>query len=166
MDFSAITGLLASVKTATEIVSAVKDIHDETKRQSAVIELQDAILRVQSAAIGAQIEQQSLLNKLNELEATVARYQSWETEKERYQLKDFGSGTFAYELKPESSKGEPTHLICANCYNAGKKSLLQFRFITSVKQRKFDCLGCQTEQYLGDVVQAIRQSRPTRSSDW
>jgi hypothetical protein len=111
----------------------LKDLSDASARYAAVIELQEKIFAAQEA-------QTSLIQKLRDLEAEVAQFTNWNTEKERYILTDFGSGTFAYALKPDKANGEPPHRICANCYNHGHNSLLQF---TLVSDRGRECLDCQ-----------------------
>ena len=59
------------------------------------------------------------------LEEKVAQMEGWKEEKDRYQLAEYGRGCFAYALKPGMEKGEPFHCLCSQCYQRGKKSLLQ-----------------------------------------
>jgi len=60
----------------------------------------------------------------------------------RYQLKDFGGGTFAYELKESEANGEPIHRLCPTCFQDGKKHILQPRGGNAYKQDMFHCDGC------------------------
>jgi len=41
----------------------------------------------------------------------VASIETWNVEKGRYKLTDYGGGTFAYALKPEEAQDEPPHRI-------------------------------------------------------
>jgi hypothetical protein len=112
----AITGLSA-LKSAFDIAKGLKDIDNATRRNAAVIELQEKILTAQTA-------QSDLTERIRDLEAKVAGFETWEREKQRYELKPFGNGV-AYFLKPEMSNGEAPHQLCANCYARGKKPFSQ-----------------------------------------
>jgi hypothetical protein len=98
---------LGAIKTAFDIAKGLKDIDDAARRNAAVIELQEKILT-------AQQEQMALVERIGELEEQMRRFKTWEAEKKRYKLTDYGGGTFAYALKPEEAKGEPEHRICAH----------------------------------------------------
>jgi hypothetical protein len=56
---------LSSVKAAFDIAKGLKDIHDATLRNAAVIELQEQIL-------SAQVEHASLIDRIRELEKQMA----------------------------------------------------------------------------------------------
>jgi hypothetical protein len=149
MDIGSVATVLTSLKTAADMAKVVKDINDETKRQSAVIDLQSAIMNAQSNAITAQVEQHALLKQISQLEAKIAEFDSWNSEIDRYKLVDFGGGTFAFELKEEAAKGEPSHKLCANCVPKKLKSILQFQHRTSLGQGLFKCHGCGSDVFLG-----------------
>jgi hypothetical protein len=104
---------LSAIKTAFDIAKGLKDIDTAASRNAAVIELQEKILAAREA-------QTALLDRIGELEKEMARFETWEAEKKRYKLTDFGAGTFAYSLKPEEANGEPPHRICAACYQKNR----------------------------------------------
>lgn len=132
---------LGAIKTAFDLAKGLKDIHDVAAHDRAVIDLQKEILTAQQA-------QFALVQRVSDLEKKVAGFEKWEAEQERYKLTDFGGGTFAYLLKPEAAKGEPPHRLCANCYNDGHKSVLQFSN-KSEGQDYFDCPRCKARQPFG-----------------
>jgi hypothetical protein len=107
---------LSAIKTAFDIAKGLKDIDDATRRNAAIIELQKELL-------AAQATQSDLVQRIGKLEEEVHRFETWEVEKQRYELNAFGTG-FAYIVKPEARGTEPVHQICANCYARGKKSFL------------------------------------------
>jgi hypothetical protein len=107
---------LSAIKTAFDLAKGLKDIDDDTRRNAAVIELQKELL----AALDAQ---STMLERIRELEKDVARFETWNTEKNRYELKPFGMGV-AYVLKAEDQGSEPVHQLCPNCCARGQKSLL------------------------------------------
>ena len=119
-----IFGSLSAIKTAFDMAKGLQNIHDAVARDRAIIELQKEIL-------AAQAEQASLVEQVRHLKEKVTSFETWEAEKQRYELKPFGTG-FAYVLKPEAQ--EPPHQICANCYARGKKSFLQKVQTNTAKQ--------------------------------
>jgi|HubBroStandDraft_6_1064221.scaffolds.fasta_scaffold138185_2 hypothetical protein len=109
---------LSAIKTAFDLAKGLKDIDDATRRNAAVIELQEKILT-------AQVAQSALLERIGELEKEVAHFETWDRDKERYELKDFGWGAFALMLKPEERGAKPPHWICTNCYEHKHIATLQ-----------------------------------------
>jgi hypothetical protein len=112
---------LGALKTAFDIAKGLKDIDDATRRNAAVIELQEKILAAREA-------QSTLLDRVGELEEEVAGFETWDAEKQRYELKQLarGGAAFAYALKANAQPAEPFHCICASCYQKRTKSILQY----------------------------------------
>jgi uncharacterized protein YdbL (DUF1318 family) len=133
---------LSAIKTAFDMTKAIKDINDAAIRNAAVIELQEKILSAREA-------QTALLQRVDDLEAELATFKTWASEKLRYQLKDFGGGTFAYELKASEANGEPMHRVCPSCYEKQKKSILQSRGRDAWQRDMYKCHGCESEYAFG-----------------
>jgi hypothetical protein len=112
---------LSAAKSAFDIAKGLKDIHDATIRNAAIIELQEKILAAQEA-------QATLLQQIRDLEKEIADLKAWEIEKQRYQMKELGAGAIAYVIKASAQGTDPVHCICAQCYERGKKSILQNSF--------------------------------------
>jgi hypothetical protein len=133
-----------ALKTAFDMAKALKDISDATIRNAAVIELQEKILSAQEA-------QFALVKRVDELEKQVASLETKRSQIQRYQLKDYGTGSFAYELKESEAHDEPIHRACAACYQDGHVSILQFSH-KSEEQDWYNCLRCKTAQHFGTRV--------------
>jgi len=125
MDMGSIGALIGSIATAGEIAKGMINLRDTAKIQEKVIELQGVIMSAQSSAMSAQTDQFALLDRVRKLEKEVADFKAWETEKQRYELKELRPGAFVYSLKEETRNAELPHYICANCYQRGQKSILQ-----------------------------------------
>lgn len=126
---------LSAIKTAFDMTQGLQSIHDAVARDRAVIELQKEILLAQSA-------QAALLDRVSQLEKEVARFETWDAEKKRYELKALRVDVFAYMLKPDSRGVEPPHWLCANCYEQRKKSIFQWTPETAVARRVYRCPAC------------------------
>jgi hypothetical protein len=131
---------IGAIKTAFDIAKGLKDIDDATRRNAAVIELQEKILTAREA-------QSTLLERISELEKKVASFETWESEKQRYELKDVGRGSLAYAVKESMRNAEPPHQICVTCYQHGKKSPLQPSAI--MYARHLICPECKTDLVVG-----------------
>ena len=79
----------SALKTAFDMAKGLKDISDATIRNGAVIDLQEKILSAQEA-------QFALVKRVDELEKEMTDLKAKASEKQRYQLKDFGAGAFAW----------------------------------------------------------------------
>src|SRR5690349_8725799 len=108
---------LSAFKTMFDMAKGLKDINDAAVRNGAVIELQEKILAAQQA-------QTALLERIGQLEKQVAEFETWDADKQRYELKELPPGIFVRSLKPEMASGEPPHFICETCFQRGKKRTL------------------------------------------
>jgi hypothetical protein len=109
---------ISSLKAAFDIAKGLKDIDDATRRNGAIIELQEKILSAQSA-------QSELIEAIAALKNRVAELEAWETEGQRYELCEISDGTFAYVVKEAMQGVEPKHALCPACYQKRQKSILQ-----------------------------------------
>lgn len=148
-------GGLSALKTALDMTKALKDINDATIRNAAVIELQEKIL-------AAREEQTALLEKVGQLEKTVADFDRWDAEKENYQLAAISTDTFAYVRKAPADGNIPSHYICPNCYEDRKKKILQRSDAAHLM-----CPDCKTRlRFDSDEARKFNRPLSPRSSGW
>jgi hypothetical protein len=147
VDMSAISVLSISLNTAINIAKAMVDVRDATIFQGKVFELQRAIIDAQQNIFAANAERSSLIEEIREAKAQIASLEAWNTEKQRYVLKDVGSGSLAYAVKESMRNGEPAHHICAACYQHGHKSILQPKAV--YPDRTLYCSECKAQIFTG-----------------
>jgi hypothetical protein len=121
----------------------MKDINDAAIRNGAIIELQEKIL-------AARESQSALLERISELEKEVASFETWNAEKQDYEMKVLASGAITYAMKKEAPASKPPHYICANCYENRKKRFLQKKPGSTVQTHlgipmMYVCSECQSE---------------------
>jgi cell division septum initiation protein DivIVA len=143
MDMAFIQSAVVSLKAATDIASGLVKLKTGAELQAKVAELNAQILSAQTSAIAANAEQFALLEKVRQLEKHIAELEAWNAEKKRYALAELCAGVIAYLVKPEARGGEPVHAICANCYEHGHKSILQYRHDPASSDLIFECSRCQ-----------------------
>jgi|ERR1700682_3664721 hypothetical protein len=139
---------LSAIKTAFDMTKALKDINDAAIRNAAVIELQEKILSARDA-------QTALLDRISNLKKEVASFEKWEAEKEEYELKEIFTRTFAYSIKESARGARPPHLICANCYEGRKKSILQ-----RADAAHLICPECKTRIRFDQAAQPVIERGP------
>lgn len=149
---------LSIFQTLLNMTKGLKDINDAAIRNAAVVELTEKILAAQAA-------QMTLVARVNELEAELAKREEWKAQKQRYQLTDYGGGTFAYALKPEAAEGEPPHRACPACFQNAQISVLQFKDKNYARQDEYVCPACKTEFALGPRNEPPRPS-VRHSGNW
>lgn len=146
---------VSAFKAAMDITKGIKDIDDRTRRNEAVIELQEKIL-------GAQAAQAALVERIGDLEKEVTRLKAWDAEKQRYKLDQLRPGVVAYSPKEELANGEPPHQLCAACYDAGFKSFLKQETWNPGRCNVMVCHGCGWFAYVvGAADPSHRTLRPT-----
>ena len=84
VDIQSISAAITGLKTAAEIVKAMKGLQDQADIQTKVKELQSAILDAQTSTLAAQSDQFTMIQRLRELEAEVRNVRAWEETKQRY----------------------------------------------------------------------------------
>lgn len=153
-----ITGI-SLFKSMMDMARGLKDINDAAIRNGAVIELQNKIL-------AAQEQQAALIERISHLESEVARFNSWEAERERYALRDFGGGRFAYALKSGMERGDPPHRLCPACFNERRKGLLQSRGNSMFGGEIVFCASCKSQFELGEKTAAATSSARETDSEY
>jgi hypothetical protein len=129
---------ISGFKAMLDIAKSLKDMNDAAARKGVVIELQEQIL-------AAQETQATLTEQVGTLKAHIAKFETWDAEKKKYELKDLGWGAFAFMLRPEARNGEPPHWVCTNCYGNGRISIIQNTQRKRKEMRGYFCPACQAE---------------------
>ena len=124
MDISLIQSTISGLKLAGDIAKSFLELKSVSEVQGKVVELQSAILSAQSSALSANAAQATMIEEIRTLKEEIARIKAWESEKKRYQLISPWNGTVVYALKKSMSNAEPPHWICTNCYENGRKRIL------------------------------------------
>jgi hypothetical protein len=160
VDMAAVVGFAQSIRAALDITKAMKDVNDANMIQTKTFELTREIMAAQSYAMEAVAAQSALIDRIRELEASVASFEAWERQKDRYELKRYEPGVFLYDLKPSMANGEPAHCICPKCYEHKKRSILHG---TSLFQGR-ETLMCH--ECSGQFIVGIHVSRATGGPNW
>lgn len=133
---------VTSLRAALDIAKAMIGLRDAEVFRSKSVELYGLVAEALGQSIEAHKAQAAQLDAICALEAEVARLKAWDTEKQRYELKNLGAGTVAYVLKPDARGTEPPHWLCPSCYHDGKKSFFQSDGTMELRRLVLRCTGC------------------------
>jgi hypothetical protein len=160
---ASIQAAVGSLKTATDIVSTFAKLKAAAEVQDKVIELQGVILAAHSSTLNAQHEQFAMLERVRTLEAQVAKFETWEAEKQRYELTELPPGVFVYSLKPAMANGEQLHHLCEHCFQESKKSVLHKTEPVNGRYH-LKCSRCGTDHLVGRYVAPA--AKRARTGSW
>lgn len=146
MDIASITATITGLKAASDIVNGLMNAKTSSAVDTAVRELNAHLLTVQREAMAANTEQFTMIEEIRALKKEIAHIKAWDSEKKRYQLTDlWNTGVLAYALKESMSNAEPPHYLCTNCYEEGRKRILNLQKNSKSGRLMLVCPFCKTE---------------------
>ena len=120
-----LSGLLTSLKTATEILKNVHTNKQTKELRESVQNLQSALIDTQTEAIAVLSHMTELRTENDRLRARLKAIEDWNSQENRYLMvcpwKNSGQ---VYALKKIEASGEPPHYLCTNCFHQRRKSIL------------------------------------------
>lgn len=140
---SEISAVFTAIKSAKDILEAMVGLRDANAFQTQKVELLSKLVDVQVTTSAIQEERAATIEKIARLEAEVARLKSWDAVKKHYKLQRWGDGAFAYVLREECADSEPIHALCPNCFQAGRRSILQANGAATIREQSWDCPACK-----------------------
>lgn len=136
-----INGALGAVKGIADIASGISSLNTEAAKNDAVIGIQRHLLETQKGLMEAENRHLSDTMRIKELEQEILRLSDWSKEKLRYELVAVRGGAFAYMFKQGMNDDAPPHWLCTNCFEQGRKSILQHKATTSAGHAN-EAFGC------------------------
>jgi rubrerythrin len=137
--------IMSPLSTAGQTVEKLMEVRDLVKFGDTFRKLFAEILAAQKGALLAQQREAELLNRIGALEKEVTRLETWEREKQRYELRNVGWGAYAYILKKTERGTEPPHWACTKCYEDGKIRTLQYGRFEKGTGPYWRCPDCKND---------------------
>jgi hypothetical protein len=171
-DMTTIVEAVTSLKTATDILNSLKNLRGRSgtdkSLEDEITKLQGIIYAAQGSALSAQMAQFSMVQSIRELEERIAEFETWDSEKTRYELVDVNPGrgsVFVYRLRPEAARSEPIHCLCPKCFQHRRPSILQGTPELQKAQRVHVCPECKSSYVFGNQASAPQQNT-VRAADF
>lgn len=158
MDLATIQAAFSSLSSAKQIAQSVLDIRDAALIREKIAEITSVLITAQSQTLSVQSDLTAAIEEIRQLKKRIVQMEDWSAEKQRYELREIITGVFAYLPKKDVDTTEPAHCLCAKCYNAGVKSILQAEVVAVGRVHLMICHTCHAEL----VTQGMRQDFPKR----
>lgn len=150
MDASQLGIVATSLGIARDIAKAMTGIRDFNLLAEKTATLNEALLKLQDGLLAHNASLFELQNKYFEACEETRKLKETLAERNRYTLVSFPSGHFAYRVNvpPEQSGAseptgaEPLHYVCQQCFDNGRKVVLQRNFFMSTSGA-LECRVCK-----------------------
>jgi hypothetical protein len=137
------------LNAASDLAQGMMKLRDLTQLGGVVVKLNAEILAAQRGALTAQQNEAAMAEEIRELKAEIIRFEEWEAQKQRYELKEQGEAkVLAYSLKEGMEPAELPHSICPDCYQQRKRSILQTESYDIGRARALVCQGCGWQGFI------------------
>ena len=152
MVMTAAATALGSIKAAYDLAKGAHSLQVSTEVRLAITDMLDKLVDAKRDAHEALEREESLLQRVRELETEIGRLKEQTADLENYEPKSFYPGVTAYVLKASLTAGRHPHKLCSNCYANGLKSELNPTTKIERRYRQHICASCKTQYYLGDEI--------------
>lgn len=151
-----------SPRTISDTFNGLQSELDSLKNLTGVA-LANGIVDLKSKLLDARI---ASVDRISELEAKIAEYESWEKEAQRYQPMQFEPGVTVYIEKGAQLPVLEVQHYCPGCFANRKVRFLQGTDSTEGRRKKRVCLECNTALAYGPQgpMPQVRSAISDRSS--
>ena len=144
MEITSIATAIGIVKSLTELTNSLGDAVPEDVRDK-IRDLYGTTLTTQTELLEARQREIEHTDEIRKLKAELSRMNDWEATKARYTLRLLDGNVSVYVQTADIDARGPTHWLCANCFEDGRKSHLQPHEITKGRRQLWRCSRCKTE---------------------
>ena len=131
------------IKGALDIAQGWQSLKTETAVNTALVTIQRSLLEALRALNDAEARHTADIAQITALEQEIVRLKDWSAEKEKYQLVTIDHTSFAYMPKIGMENGQPAHWLCTNCFEHGRRSLMQHKGTSG--ESLYCCNACKAE---------------------
>jgi hypothetical protein len=158
-EFAAAVG---TIKTSVDLLRTLHNASEDEKVRSAVFEIQNDLLSLQSKLFEAneRFEEQSA--KLGDLRKELSDRDSWDAEAKKYELFHPAEGMSVYKLRTEYNNSGGEIWVCPHCFGNRKISILNK---LGAEFRNYKCHPCGFDiMPIPRKTPTVRPSGPGRSN--
>ena len=138
-------GAAQSVQALSTLLSAANGLANYNEIVAAVSEVNTKLMQANAVALASQEKQSTLAAKVHELEQEIMGLKNWETEKQKFELKEIARGVFARTEQGYMGTLQSAHKFCATCFEKHIKSPLQQENVTEGRQLSLTCHTCKSK---------------------
>jgi hypothetical protein len=135
------TAIPGAIATARLIGDFVDKFSKKSDIAADIKQLNNELVAIQVNALSALNEAQFLVSRNRDLEAENATFKEWRNEASQYSPLEISLGIFVHARNDDMALMKSKQKLCSNCFNQGKKSLLQFQNVEA-RERSLVCHRC------------------------
>jgi len=140
IDLTLLPSAMAGLKGAIDITSALVKTNNIVDVNAKAIELQQIIIKLQQDIFSAQDSQRLANEEIQSLKKEISELKNVGRDLTRYKLCSPHFGCTVYGISKDDESNEPAHYLCSNCFQSGKKSILN----PKINEKNFVDFVCPT----------------------
>jgi len=138
-----IAAAFAAAKSATELLTLLRQMDASTAVTEKAIELQTNIINLQSEILSVQVQSHQLLADKKELEQRLVEIENWTAQAKEYELAEIDPRVFVFMEKTRKHTTASAPWFCTNCFQNRQTSILQFKEQLSNGGALYSCPACK-----------------------
>lgn len=127
--------IVSSITAACELAKTIKTFTNVSEAKESIAKLLDILISAQSQTSVLLEENNSLKQKIADLENQIVQEKKWRAKTHQYNLHKFKSGSVAMTQNKFHPGRNPVHYLCANCMEENVVAYLH-------RQQTFNALEC------------------------
>jgi len=142
-----VSSALASFNHANNLIKAIFELKVDSATIDKVTAIQSELASVQNGYLALIQQNTSLVTEKDDLKKQIAELETWETERQRYELQNVAPEVCAYVIKESARGSEPLHWLCCKCYNESKKGIFNL-FSEYASGKTYRCTICNSDLHV------------------
>jgi hypothetical protein len=142
-----------SVQALGGLLKAANGLANYNEIVAKVSEVNSKLMQANAVALTSQEKQSSLVSQVHELESQIKALKDWKDEAEKYEVREVSTGVFAFLEIGFAGKLQSAQKLCANCFNQGRKSLLQQQHVEVGRQLSLLCHRCEASVVFRNYIE-------------
>jgi hypothetical protein len=123
--YAEIQAALASVQSASQMLSAAKGVVEQAKIAAAIHEISAKLMSANASALQLMELNSALQKRVLELEQKAAEAKNWEAQASKYKVAEIATGVFAMVTDRGMCDLQSAVKLCHRCFQRKQTSILQ-----------------------------------------
>lgn len=123
--YAEIQAALASVQSASQMLSAAKGVVEQAKIAAAIHEISSKLMSANAAALQLMELNSALQKRVSELEQQAIETKDWKTQTDKYKVAEIATGVFAMVTNNGMYDLQSAVKLCHRCFQRKQTSILQ-----------------------------------------
>lgn len=123
--YAEIQAALASVQSASQMLSAAKGVVEQAKIAAAIHDISSKLMSANAAALQLMELNSALQKRVSELEQQAIEMKDWKAQTDKYKVAEIATGVFAMVTNQGVYDLQSAVKLCHRCFQRKQTSILQ-----------------------------------------